>query len=53
MSTADVEWARAAVRTMLLRVVGLCVAEFTVQGLTARCEARQALAAARACRRWK
>lgn len=45
MKTADIEWARAAVRAMLVRVIGVCAAELRATGLGA-------LHAAKECRRF-
>jgi hypothetical protein len=53
MRTTDVEWARAAVRAMLVRVMGMCEMELTAQGMAARWDARLALSAAKVCRKWR
>lgn len=45
MKTKDLDWARAAVRLMLVRLVEGCAAQLEAEGLAA-------LEAAKACRKW-
>lgn len=46
MDATEMAWARAAVRAMLVRLMGVCAAELQVEGLAA-------LHAAKECRRWR
>jgi hypothetical protein len=46
MKATDVEWARVAVREMLMRLMGVCATQLQADGLAS-------LHAAMTCRKWR